>query len=202
MSEHYFSDTPESEFTPRTIRAELAGKNVTLTTAGGTFSPEHVDRGTRALLNNAPLPPSTGTLLDLGCGWGPIALSLALWSPEADVWAIDVNERALELTRANSQSLSLHSLHVCRAEEVPDEVMFDEIWSNPPIRIGKAQLHSLLEKWLPRLKPGGRAQLVVAKQLGADSLLKWINERCVDLGAAERIATEAGFRVLTFTRSH
>lgn len=201
VSEHYFSESPGSEFTPRTITTQLAGRTVQVSTAGGTFSAEHLDRGTRVLLDETPAPTPSGTMLDLGCGWGPIALSLALWSPRATVWAVDVNERALELTRKNATDLGIANIHVGRPEDVPESITFDEIWSNPPIRIGKEALHGMLELWLPRLNPGGLAHLVVAKKLGADSLLRWLNERFADLGSAERSANEAGFRVLTFTRT-
>lgn len=200
VSDHYFSSDPESAFSKRTIRATLAGRQVELTTAGGVFSPEHVDRGTGVLLKSLSAPPSSGNLLDLGCGWGPIAISMALHSPEATVWAVDVNERALELTRVNAEALELRNVRAVHPEEVPAEISFAEIWSNPPIRVGKAMLHDMLKHWLPRLDDGCEAHLVVAKQLGADSLLRWINDELGAYGSTERTKNEAGFRVLSFTR--
>src|SRR5664279_3810921 len=104
--EHYFSATPGGEIVYRTISVELAGQRLDLTTSNGIFSPERVDAGTQVLLGNVPAPPPGGNLLDLGCGWGPIALTLALESPRATVWAVDVNERALDLVRANAQKMS------------------------------------------------------------------------------------------------
>lgn len=199
-TEHYFTNEHPGEFLPRTITATLAGRQVELTTAGGTFSPEHVDRGTGILINSVSLPPKTGNLLDIGCGWGPIALSMALHSPDARVWAIDINDRALELTRMNAEALGLKNLRAVRPEEVPAGLTFAEIWSNPPIRVGKVALHEILSTWLPRLEDGCEAQLVVAKQLGADSLLRWMNDELAAFGSAERHSTDAGFRVLTFTR--
>lgn len=199
-TEHYFTNEPAGEFVPHTITATLAGRPVELTTAGGTFSPEHVDRGTGILINSVAVPPKTGNLLDVGCGWGPIALSMALHSPDATVWAMDVNDRALELTRMNADALGLKNVRAVRPDEVPEGLTFAEIWSNPPIRVGKVVLHEILSTWLPRLEDGCEAQLVVAKQLGADSLLRWMNDELAPFGSTERALTDAGFRILTFTR--
>ncbi|MEB4615907.1 class I SAM-dependent methyltransferase [Leucobacter sp. M11] len=195
-SDHYFTPDPGSDFTPREVRVRLAGEERTLVTAGGVFSPEHLDAGTAALLRFAPEPPETGEILDLGCGWGPIALEAALESPEARVWALDVNERARELTRRNAQKLGLTNLRVVDAAEIPAELRFASIRSNPPIRVGKEVLHGLLETWLPRLAPGGVAHLVVAKHLGAESLQRWIEETFGPRLTVERIANHKGFRIL------
>lgn len=197
-SDHYFTASPGSPSTLKDIQVTLAGQNVTLQTSGGVFSPDHVDRGTEVLLKKAPAPES-GPILDIGCGWGPIAISCALHLPEADVWAVDVNERARDLARANAERLSLTNVHVRAPEEVPDEVRFAEIWSNPPIRVGKAVLHEILEQWIPRLLPGGFAYLVVAKHLGADSLQRWIGERFEDV-EVDRYARDKGFHVIRVER--
>lgn len=200
VSTHYFTNDEDSEFIPRSINVTLAGKQVELTTAGGVFSPEHLDRGTAVLLAAVEAPPNQGHLLDLGCGWGPIALTLAMLAPNATVWAVDVNDRALALTRQNAASLGLSNVKAVRPEEVPSDVTFAEIWSNPPIRVGKTVLHEMLETWLTRLDDGCEAHLVVAKKLGAESLQKWMNEHLAQLGHAERTRNDAGFRVLRFTR--
>jgi len=182
------------------IQVRLADQEVQVTTSGGVFSPEHIDRGTQVLLEQMSKPPVSGNLLDLGCGWGPIALSMALASPEATVWAVDVNERALELTRTNAERLGLSNVRAVRPDEVPAELTFSELWSNPPIRVGKAVLHEMLQHWLPRLEDGGEAHLVVAKKLGSDSLLRWMNEELISFGTVERTGNKAGFRVISFTR--
>ena len=195
--EHYFTATPASPEERRTLTVDLAGRRVTITSAGGIFSPDRVDVGTAVLLAEVPDPPLTGSLLDLGCGWGPVALTLGMLSPAADVYAVDVNERALQLARDNAASLGLNRIQVFRPDQVPADVRFAQIWSNPPIRVGKAVLHDLLRTWLPRLEPGGTAYLVVAKNLGSDSLQRWI---ATDLGMpCERYVTSRGFRVLTVT---
>jgi len=198
--EHYFSETPGGDFVPRTIRVRLAGRDLELTTAGGVFSPDRLDVGTSVLLANVPAPAPGGNLLDLGCGWGPIALSLALESPRATVWAVDVNERSLELTRRNAAALGLENVNACRPEEVPADVLFTTIWSNPPIRVGKSELHAMLLHWLPRLEPGSDAWLVVARNLGSDSLQRWLQAELPKEFAVLRAATNKGFRVLRCRR--
>jgi len=193
--DHYFSAVPASAAERRPLEVRLAGREVSVTVAGGVFSPGGLDKGTAVLLDEVPPPPPSGSYLDLGCGWGPIALTMGLLSPQADVWAVDVNERALDLAAGNARSLGLSRVRVALPEDVPSDVAFDLIWSNPPIRVGKAALHDLLRTWLPRLRPGGRAYLVVSKNLGADSLQRWIES---DLGmACRRLASHQGFRILT-----
>lgn len=192
--DHYFTAQPAAPDERRTITVELAGRAVAVQTAGGVFSPEHVDLGTRVLLREVPEPPSSGDLLDLGCGWGPLALTMALLSPSAHVWAVDVNERALDLVRANAARLGLANVTAALPDDVPDDVRFAAIWSNPPIRVGKDALHGLLRRWLPRLTPGGEAWLVVGRNLGADPLHRWLAD---ELGVpVERAASAKGFRVL------
>jgi 16S rRNA (guanine1207-N2)-methyltransferase len=194
--EHYFSATPGSDFTTRSLTVHLAGADRTVTTAGGVFSPERLDAGTRVLLDTVPGPPEGGNLLDLGCGWGPVALSLGLESPDATVWAVDVNERALELVRRNASGLGLTNVNAVVPDQIPESVRFATIWSNPPIRVGKAELHALLLRWLPRLEPGASAWLVVQRNLGSDSLHRWLSEELPDGLTVERAASSKGYRVL------
>ncbi|MGA1565490.1 MAG: class I SAM-dependent methyltransferase [Ilumatobacteraceae bacterium] len=167
-------------------------------TDAGVFSHGHLDTGTSLLLRCGVVPASTGSICDLGCGSGPIALSLALRSPSANVWALDVNERARTLTAENARRLGLN-ITVMAPESVPSEQRFNEIWSNPPIRIGKAAMDQLLTTWLSRLADEGRMLLVISRHLGADSLQR----RLGDAGhEVRRIASRAGFRVLEVTTPH
>lgn len=198
--EHYFSSKPADDGALRTVKVSLAGRELEVLTAGGVFSPGHVDLGTRVLLDEVPGPPATGHVLDLGAGWGPVALTLGFEAPDATVWAVDVNERALDLVRRNASRLGLSNVNAARPDDVPDDVRFAAIWSNPPIRIGKAELHELLRRWLPRLEAGATAWLVVQKNLGADSLQRWLAEDLGDGWRVERAATAKGFRVLAVTR--
>jgi 16S rRNA (guanine1207-N2)-methyltransferase len=195
-NEHYFAAQPASELNLRTFHARLVGQVYELTTASGIFSPERIDAGTEVLLANVPTPPPGGNLLDLGSGWGPIALSLAIHSPHATVWAVDVNERALDLVRRNARTLGLSNVNACTPDDVPTDVRFLTIWSNPPIRVGKNELHGLLERWLPRLEPGSDAWLVVQRNLGSDSLQRWLEATYPEDFTFTRAATNKGYRVL------
>ena len=194
--EHYFSSSPQSQPTRRIIHARIAGQMRELETAGGVFSPDRIDAGTAVLLGTVPAPPPGGDLLDLGCGWGPISLTLALDSPRATVWAVDVNQRSLELVRANAERLGIPNIRAVTPDEVPDEVRFTTIWSNPPIRVGKNELHGMLEHWLPRLEPGSDGWFVVARNLGSDSLHRWLQATFPVEFTFTRAATSKGYRVL------
>ena len=204
MNEHYFSSSPSGQDRRRVVEVELAGQYVQVETSGSIFSPDGVDRGTRVLLDVVPAPPAPGDFLDIGAGWGPIALTMGLISPGANITAVEVNERAAMLTRANASRLGIDNITVQHPDDVPADATFDLIWSNPPIRIGKAALHDILRRWLPVLNPGGQAWLVVAKKLGADSLMPWIQSMLDDKAPGEftisRAATEKGFRVLRVER--
>jgi 16S rRNA G1207 methylase RsmC len=198
--EHYFSAQPAAPDERRTLHVRLAGRDAEVQTARGVFSADRLDLGTSVLLREVPDPPDGGDLLDLGCGWGPVALTMARLAPHARVWAVDVNERALDLVRRNAEALGLPGVRAATPDEVPDDVRFAAIWSNPPIRVGKEALHALLRRWLPRLDDGASAYLVVQRNLGADSLHRWLE---AELGPALRTAragSAKGFRVLRVTR--
>jgi len=190
---HYFEARPTVVSKPRTVHLRLPGIDLELQADRGVFGSKGVDLGTMILLREAPPPPSSGDLLDLGCGYGPIALALALWAPEARVWAVDVNERALDLTRTNAEAAKTPNVAALPPEQVPLEARFDAIYSNPPVRVGKAPLHDLLMRWLPRLKPNGAAYLVVQRNLGSDSLAKWLGEQGFGV---RRLRSKKGYRVL------
>ncbi|MCC2029149.1 class I SAM-dependent methyltransferase [Microbacterium sp. YMB-B2] len=195
-SDHYFSATPASAENLRTIRVTLAGRDLEVTTAGGVFSPDRLDAGTAVLLANMPPLPPGGDFLDLGCGWGPISLTMALASPHATVWAVDVNERALDLVRRNADELGVTNINAVRPDDVPDDIRFRTIRSNPPIRVGKNVLHDMLERWIPRLDERSDAWLVVQRNLGADSLQRWLAATFTPGYSVFRSATGKGFRVI------
>jgi 16S rRNA (guanine1207-N2)-methyltransferase len=188
---HYFDERPSVGSAPGSVRLVLPDVTLDLATDAGVFSRGGVDPGTKLLLLEAPVPAATGHLLDLGCGYGPIALVLARRSPGATVWAVDVNERARELTAANAAAAGLANVRVCAPEEVPEDVRFSTVWSNPPIRVGKEALHELLLRWLGRLD--GSAVLVVQKHLGSDSLARWLGEQHYGVS---RLVSRAGYRLL------
>ncbi len=198
--EHYFSAIPASPLERRVITVQLAGRQVEVDSAAGVFSADRIDLGTSVLLRETPDPPNHGHLLDLGCGWGPLALTMASLSPDARVWGIDVNARALELLRDNARRLGLTRVRAAFPQDVPTGVTFAAIWSNPPIRIGKAALHEALLTWLPRLDVQASAYLVVQRNLGADSLHTWLTGTLGREFAVSRHASAKGFRVLTVER--
>jgi 16S rRNA (guanine1207-N2)-methyltransferase len=190
---HYFDRRPAVASQRRQVALTLPDLDLTLATDRGVFSGDRIDPGTKYLLMEAPPPPATGDLLDLGCGYGPIAVTLARRAPEAQVWAVDVNERALELVRENAEAAGLTNVRAALPDEVPDGVTFAAIWSNPPVRIGKAALHELLLRWLARLDGDGVALLVVQKHLGSDSLARWMGEQGYRV---ERLGSRMAYRLL------
>lgn len=192
-SEHYFTASPSSDAGERTVSFRLDGRVYELRTARGVFSAERLDLGTRMLLERGPRPPVSGRLLDLGCGYGPIACVLATRAPDAEVWAVDVNERARALTERNAAALGLANVRVAAPDEVPEDAAFAAIYSNPPIHIGKPALHELLRTWLSRLTPDGAAYLVVQRNLGADSLQRWLRAQGYP---CDRLASAKGYRIL------
>ncbi|MFF2634112.1 class I SAM-dependent methyltransferase [Microbacterium sp. NPDC058021] len=199
-NDHYFSASPSSSSDLRRLRVTLSGRAVELMTAGGVFSPDHIDSGTAVLLANTPPPPPGGHLLDIGCGWGPIALSLAMDAPHATVWAVDVNERALDLVRRNAETLGLDNVNAVLPDDVPEGISFRTIRSNPPIRVGKSVLHGLMQHWIPRLAERSDAWLVVQRNLGSDSLQRWLDATFADGYSVHRAATARGFRVIKVRR--
>ncbi|SDD76214.1 class I SAM-dependent methyltransferase [Auraticoccus monumenti] len=190
---HYFT-TPEGPEQRRPLQVTLWGHELGLQTAGGVFSANSLDLATQVLLRSHRPAPTSRRLLDLGCGWGPIALALALELPDAVVDAVDVNERAVALTRDNARAAGVGGrVRALLPDAVGRKVRYDEIWSNPPIRVGKEALHELLLTWLPRLADDGVARLVVGRHLGADTLQRWLVEQG---HPCQRTASAKGFRVL------
>jgi 16S rRNA (guanine1207-N2)-methyltransferase len=193
VSEQYFTSEPSAAHRRGSVHVLLPDLHLELETDSGVFSPRRLDPGTRLLMDVAPPPPSSGKLLDLGCGYGPLALVLASRAPDASVWAVDVNTRALSLTCANAARAGLANVTCVSPDDPLVPRQLDLIWSNPPVRIGKNALHELLASWLNRLAPGGAAFLVVQRNLGSDSLQRWL----ADSGfTAERAAARSGYRVL------
>lgn len=190
---HYFDDDPRVPSDPVTVDVTLPDAAFVMETDRGVFSRGRLDAGTALLLRTSLPVPATGHLLDLGCGAGPIALALAIRAPTATVWALDVNERARQLVASNVHRNGIRNIRICAPDEIDPSARFDAIWSNPPIRIGKEALHTLLATWLDRLDPQGSCALVVQKHLGADSLQRWLSDRGFP---TERVASKAGYRVL------
>jgi 16S rRNA (guanine1207-N2)-methyltransferase len=193
----YFEESPQTASDPVDITVSLPDGPLVLRTDRGVFSRGALDAGTRLLLQEAPTPAAIATALDIGCGYGPVACALARRAPGATVYAVDINERARELTRHNAAANRLTNVTVVAPGEMPADVTFDLIWSNPPIRIGKPQMHELLRTWLSRLSPHGTAVLVVQKHLGSDSLLTWLGQQpWLASRNVSRLVTRQGYRLL------
>lgn len=201
MSEHYFSPVAGTDDTRHPLRVTLAGAPRDLVSSASVFSGRGLDKATAVLLarlDALPSVPPGATIVDLGCGWGPIALTAAIENPDATVWAVDVSERARALTRENAARLGLRRVRVVAPEEVPADLAVDVLWSNPPIRIGKEALHELLLTWTSRLVPTGWGALVVGRNLGADPLASWLDGH-LERRAVRKVASAKGFRVLEIT---
>lgn len=194
---HYFDEDPTTESAPREVTLLLPDMNLALRTDRGVFGYNRIDAGTKLLLLKAPAPSATGNLLDVGCGTGAVALTMARRSPGATVWAIDVNERARDLCRLNAELNGITGVRVCAPDDVPDDVGIATIWSNPAIRIGKPALHEMLSRWFSRLTPDGEAVMVVHKHLGGDSLQTWLTAQGYP---TTRLASSSGYRILSSTR--
>lgn len=201
--EQYFSANPNSLDLRRTLHVVLRGHEVSVQVSNGVFSSSKLDLGTAVLLKHAPQPPENGRFFDIGCGWGAISLALGFESPNAQIYAVDVNERALDLTGINAKNAGLNNIHTYLVEDALKEDAIkdiDLIWSNPPIRVGKDVLHNILITWLPRLKIGGAAYLVVQKNLGSDSLITWLSKTLGEDFSVEKYASSKGYRIIEVLR--
>jgi 16S rRNA (guanine1207-N2)-methyltransferase len=191
---HYFEADPSVASNPQSIELVLPDVFLALTTDAGVFSGSKIDNGSRYLLQeHPPIGVDVETILDLGCGYGPIGLTAAKRSPQAAVWGIDVNTRAIDLANQNARANGIGNATFSTPDAISDDLRFDLIISNPPIRIGKAALHDLLETWLARLTPQGRAWMVVQKHLGSDSLASWLTTQGWE---TTRLGSRKGFRLL------
>jgi 16S rRNA G1207 methylase RsmC len=195
---HYFAESPTTASKRQQFSLVVAGRELTFATDAGVFSQHGLDKGTAVLLDviqrESPLVLPPGSLVcDLGCGTGIISLALAITYPECTVLAVDTNERARQLCAENAQTNGLTNVQVVHPDEVQNNIELGVLWSNPPIRIGKDALHALLITWLSRLTSTGRARLVVGKNLGADSLSKWLTTQGYP---TTKMASSKGFRVL------
>jgi len=194
---HYFSSAPTGDAERHRFTIPGPHGDLTIDGSAGVFSQHGLDKGTAVLLDTMrkhdfPHPSDGSSLCDIGCGSGVIAITLAAMFPQCTVYAVDVNERARALCADNARTNALTNVVVCAPDEIDEAIRFSLVWSNPPIRIGKDALHELLLFWLGRLTNDGLAHLVVNKNLGADSLQKWMESNSYSV---ERLGSSKGFRV-------
>jgi len=173
MSEHYYTNAPTSESDKRLFEGSFLGHQLKFYTDAGVFSKGELDKGTALLLSQ--LPPLSGAALDLGCGWGAIGVTLLKENPRLQVTMVDINERAVMLAKENLH-LNGVSARVLQSDGFLkiEADMFDAIVTNPPIRAGKQVIYALFEKSRSHLKDGGSLYMVIRKQQGADSAIKFL----------------------------
>ena len=194
MADHYYTAEPQSAHQERQIEVTALGCRLRFTTDAGVFSRDGLDKGTELLLN--ALPPLSGRVLDLGCGWGAVGVSLAAKYPALDVVMTDINRRAADLARRN---LAANGVRAAVLEGDGFEAVsgrFDAIVTNPPIRAGKAVIYGLFARARDFLNPGGALYIVIRKQQGAPSALKYLGET---YAGAEVIERGGGFWVIRST---
>lgn len=195
MTDHYFTSQPSAKHQPFEFEAELRGRKFFLETDAGVFSKGEVDLGSQILIEALPCRPGS-TVLDLGCGYGPIGMAAAtLVGPTGQVFMVDVNERAVELARKNLAKNKIENAQALVSDglsALPDR-QFDWVLSNPPIRAGKAVIYPLLTSAFDALKAGGCLLVVIRTKQGAKSLETYLQDVT---GHCETIEKKAGFRVL------
>ena len=179
MSEHYYSRTQKVESEPKFWDFTLRSQLFRFKTDNGVFSKKEVDFGSRLLIEAFELPNVEGSVLDVGCGYGPIGLSIAKNYPERIVHMIDVNERAIELSKANAVQNAVHNVEIYESDTLINvkEFNFAAILTNPPIRAGKKTVHDIFEQSYEHLVTGGELWIVIQKKQGAPSALEKLKER-------------------------
>lgn len=195
VEEHYFSSDPAAPKKTVSLTIEVGGVAIRLDAASGTFSSGRLDPGTAVLLKQSEHFPKDGNVLDIGCGWGPIGVSIAKLAPKARVYGVDVNQRSIDQSNLNAELNELKNFKASKPDGLDQNLRFTSIWSNPPIRVGKQVLHDLMKQYIPMLEPGGKAVMVVAKNLGADSFQRWLQDEFPQ-SEVSRLATDKGYRVI------
>lgn len=174
MSNHYYSKNPEVESNPVYWDFSLRENTFRFKTDRGVFSKKEVDFGSRLLIETFKNDKSEGKILDVGCGYGPIGLSLAKSFPKAFIHMVDVNQRALELAQENATLNQLENVKIYESDRLlqVEEGGFDFILTNPPIRAGKKTVHEIFEQSYEHLADLGELWIVIQKKQGAPSAIE------------------------------
>jgi len=192
MSQHYFTSNPEAAHKYEKFDFELLGTRLVFNTDSGVFSKDSVDFGTRVLLN--ALPPLSGRVLDLGCGWGAVGVAIGHKYPEIEIVMSDVNERAMALAEKNLAENGVKNARILKSDAMDDVPgTFDFIITNPPIRAGKAVIYKMFDQASENLNPGGRLYIVIQKKQGAPSAKAHLEEK---FDSVEVITKEKGYWIL------
>jgi len=194
----YFDESPTVASEPKIVSFTFDNIAYEFLTDRGVFSYEKVDKATRVLLDvlsEKYYGPKPELIVDVGCGYGPIACVVADRFPEAKIIGVETNERARVLAEKNCRkNIGGERIRILSPAEVDDTIMVDMIVSNPPIRVGKEAMYELLRGWSTRLNPGGQMWLVIAKNLGSDSAAAYIEHELKM--KVTRVSSKKGFRVL------
>lgn len=195
MTEHYYSRKPGTESNPVKWQSELKGNSFRFKTDSGVFSKKEVDFGSRLLIDTFELKNETGLILDVGCGYGPIGLSLAKAYPDATVHMVDVNERAIMLAEENAAENKIDNVKIYESDRLTgvEEKEFNAILTNPPIRAGKKVVHDIFEQSFLHLAEGGELWVVIQKKQGAPSAMEKMEEL---FGQVDIAAKSKGYFIL------
>jgi 16S rRNA (guanine1207-N2)-methyltransferase len=193
--EHYFTSQPKAEHEGKILEVNLRGYALKLETDTGVFSRNHVDFGTRLLIETMEIPddPSV-SILDLGCGYGPLGITAAKLAPLSRVLMVDINERAVQLAQSNIRRNRLANAEA-KVSDLYQGVQgckFHRILSNPPIRAGKKVVHQIFEEAIDHLTEDGELWIVIQNKQGAPSAKKKLEELFLEV---DDMARDAGYRI-------
>lgn len=200
MSDHYYSQKPTVKSDRKTWEFTLKGQLFTFHSDRGVFSKKEVDFGSRLLVDTFKLPDIQGDILDVGCGYGPVGLSIAKhYNRHVDL--IDINERAIELTIENATVNAIENVTIFQSDlfqNIADDREYAVVLTNPPIRAGKIVVHSIFEESYNRLVSGGELWIVIQKKQGAPSAINKLNEWFSEVDIVER---EKGYYIIRAKKS-
>lgn len=193
--EHYYSKQPQAKSLPQSWSFDLRGKTFQFTSDVGVFSKNEVDFGSRVLIESFQEPEVDGPILDVGCGYGPIGLSLASDFSNREIFMVDVNERAVELARKNAEINKISNTTILQSDlyQQLHEKRFASIVTNPPIRAGKKVVHAIFEEAWGHLSNQGDLWAVIQKKQGAPSAKDKLEEI---FGNVEVVVKKKGYFIL------
>lgn len=195
MSNHYYSKSPEVESNPMFWDFKLRGKSFRFKTDRGVFSKNEVDFGSRLLIEAFQNEKNDSLFLDVGCGYGPIGLSLAKSYPNATVHMVDVNQRAIDLAKENAALNQVENVKIYESDRLLQVVgnQFHAILTNPPIRAGKKVVHEIFEQSFDRLELSGELWVVIQKKQGAASAIDKLESL---FGEVEVVEKKKGYFII------
>ena len=188
MSEHYYSKKPQVESKPRQFKFTLRGFVLSFETDTGVFSKNEVDFGSRVLIETFEMPNLEGVVLDVGCGYGPIGLSIAKSYADRTIYMVDINERAVTLSKKNAEVNGIQNVHIFESDGLSavNDVRAAAILTNPPIRAGKDTIFKFYDEAYERLVESGELWVVIQKKQGAPSTVSKLEEKFSEVEVVEK----------------